>query len=70
MEELAKDVEAEEKNYTSDIRREIDKKREEDMKVLVAKLEDLKGPPTEIPEYKDAYKVITILLWNTLSTLL
>ncbi|XP_076175539.1 uncharacterized protein LOC143150865 isoform X3 [Ptiloglossa arizonensis] len=29
---------------------------EEEMKMLVSKLEDLKGPPLGIPEYKDAYK--------------
>ncbi|XP_034946885.1 uncharacterized protein [Chelonus insularis] len=29
---------------------------EEDMKMIVSKLEHLKGPPLEVPEYKDAYK--------------
>ncbi|XP_043287622.1 uncharacterized protein [Venturia canescens] len=32
------------------------RKKEDDMKVLVSKLEELKGPPLEVPEYKDAYK--------------
>lgn len=32
-------------------------KKDVEMKMLVSKLEDLKGPPLEIPEYKDAYKV-------------
>ena len=31
--------------------------KEQDMRMLVSKLEDLKGPPLEVPEYKDAYKV-------------
>ncbi|CAD1478314.1 unnamed protein product, partial [Heterotrigona itama] len=30
--------------------------KDEEMRMLVSKLEDLKGPPLEIPEYKDAYK--------------
>lgn len=33
------------------------RKKEEEMKMLVSKLEDLKGPPMGVPEYKDAYKV-------------
>ncbi|XP_066583179.1 uncharacterized protein [Prorops nasuta] len=32
------------------------KKQEEEMKWLLTKLEDLKGPAMEIPEYRDAYK--------------
>ncbi|XP_043258873.1 uncharacterized protein LOC122401040 [Colletes gigas] len=37
-------------------KRKETKTKEEEMKMLVSKLEDLKGPPLEIPEYKDAYK--------------
>lgn len=37
-------------------------RKDEDMKMLVSKLEDLKGPPLEIPEYKDAYKVVKYFL--------
>ncbi|KAH0554039.1 hypothetical protein KQX54_007185 [Cotesia glomerata] len=37
-------------------RQEQEWKKEEDMNILVSKLEDLKGPPLGIPEYKDAYK--------------
>lgn len=29
-----------------------------EMKLLLEKLENLRGPPLEIPEYKDAYRVI------------
>ncbi|XP_033330525.1 uncharacterized protein LOC117222747 isoform X2 [Megalopta genalis] len=52
MGELNKDVEEEEKKR----REQKEKKTEEEMKMLVSKLEDLKGPPLEVPEYKDAYK--------------
>ncbi|XP_017756455.1 PREDICTED: uncharacterized protein LOC108548152 [Eufriesea mexicana] len=48
-----KDIEEEEK--TQKVLKEKQKKDAE-MKMLVSKLEDLKGPPLEIPEYKDAYK--------------
>ncbi|XP_043514710.1 uncharacterized protein LOC122531139 [Frieseomelitta varia] len=39
-------------------KRELKEKqqKDEEMRMLVSKLEDLKGPPLEIPEYKDAYK--------------
>lgn len=33
------------------------RKKDEEMKMLVSKLEDLNGRPLEIPEYRDAYKV-------------
>ncbi|XP_053979117.1 uncharacterized protein LOC128876625 isoform X2 [Hylaeus volcanicus] len=42
-------------NSEKEMRKEKNAK-EEEMKMLVSKLEDLKGPPLEIPEYKDAYK--------------
>lgn len=37
--------------------KEKKQQKDEEMRMLVSKLEDLKGPPLEIPEYKDAYKV-------------
>lgn len=43
-------------------RQEQEWKKEEDMNMLVSKLEDLKGPPLGIPEYKDAYKVNILFL--------
>lgn len=33
------------------------KRKNKELEVLVSRLEDLKCPPLEIPEYKDAYKV-------------
>lgn len=33
-------------------------KKDEEMRMLVSKLEDLNGRPLEIPEYRDAYKVL------------
>lgn len=33
------------------------KEKSKELEMLVSKLEDLKCPPLEIPEYKDAYKV-------------
>ncbi|KAL6263913.1 hypothetical protein P5V15_003994 [Pogonomyrmex californicus] len=35
---------------------EEERKKDEEMKMLVSKLEDLNGRPLEIPEYRDAYK--------------
>ena len=32
-------------------------KKEEEMKLLVSKLEELQSTPIPLPEYKDAYKV-------------
>ncbi|XP_076661469.1 uncharacterized protein LOC143365295 isoform X2 [Halictus rubicundus] len=52
MSELNRDIEEEEKRRNE--RKE--KRTEEEMKMLVSKLEDLKCPPLEVPEYKDAYK--------------
>ncbi|XP_076246760.1 uncharacterized protein LOC143186840 isoform X2 [Calliopsis andreniformis] len=52
MNELNRDVEEEEIRQ----KEQREKKKEEEMKMLVSKLEDLKGPPLGIPEYKDAYK--------------
>lgn len=57
MAEHAKDLEDKE-NKTKDGEKEEEKRhKKEEMKMLVSKLEDLKGPPLEIPEYKAAYKV-------------
>lgn len=56
MAEHAKDLEDKE-NKTKDGEKEEEKRhKKEEMKMLVSKLEDLKGPPLEIPEYKAAYK--------------
>lgn len=33
------------------------KEKNKELEMLVSRLEDLKCPPLEIPEYKDAYKV-------------
>jgi hypothetical protein len=46
--------------------REQEEKRnkDEEMKMLVSKLEDLNGRPLEIPEYRDAYKVFLVLPRN------
>ncbi|XP_015431263.1 PREDICTED: uncharacterized protein LOC107187634 [Dufourea novaeangliae] len=52
MRELNRDVEEEERRQ----KQQKEKKKEEEMKMLVSKLEDLKSPPLEVPEYKDAYK--------------
>ncbi|XP_031830751.1 uncharacterized protein LOC116426228 isoform X2 [Nomia melanderi] len=52
MSELNKDIEREERERKV----QKEKKTEEEMQMLVSKLEDLKGPPLEVPEYKDAYK--------------
>lgn len=52
MSELNRDIEEEERRQ----KERKEKKKEEEMKMLVSKLEDLKGPPLGIPEYKDAYK--------------
>lgn len=38
---------------------EEERKKDEEMKMLVSKLEDLNGRPLEVPEYRDAYKVGT-----------
>ncbi|XP_012536680.2 uncharacterized protein LOC105836883 [Monomorium pharaonis] len=35
---------------------EEERRKDEEMKMLVSKLEDLNGRPLEIPEYRDAYK--------------
>ncbi|CAL7943591.1 unnamed protein product [Xylocopa violacea] len=51
---LKKDSEEEEKKQKELKEKQ---KRDEEMKMLVSKLEDLKCPPLEVPEYKDAYKV-------------
>lgn len=37
------------------------RKKDEEIKILVSKLEDLNGRPLEIPEYRDAYKVYILL---------
>lgn len=57
MAELAKDAEEEEEKKKREEEERSRLRKEEEMKLLVSKLEDLKGPPLEIPEYKDAYKV-------------
>lgn len=49
-------------NHDDEYTNEKQKNKEEDMQLLVTKLEDLKGPPMEVPEYKDSYKVIKIFL--------
>lgn len=36
------------------------KRKDEEMRMLVSKLEDLNGRPLEIPEYRDAYKVFIL----------
>jgi len=40
---------------------EENRKKDEEIKILVSKLEDLNGRPLEIPEYRDAYKVFIVL---------
>ena len=52
MSELKADAQGERRRKEQNER----KKKEDEMKMLVSKLEDLKGPALEIPEYKDAYK--------------
>lgn len=44
--------------------------KEENMKFLVSKLEDLKGLPLGIPEYKDAYKVLYLKKKNNKTNLI
>ncbi|XP_014610015.1 PREDICTED: uncharacterized protein LOC106789947 [Polistes canadensis] len=60
MAELARDVEEEEEEEEKRRKREEEEKEEakkdKEMQMLVSKLEELKSPPLEIPEYKDAYK--------------
>lgn len=69
MAQLSKDVEAEEERARKERdKTESENQREGDMKVLVQKLENLKSPIPDIPEYKDAYKVdpsSSIFLKNT-----
>lgn len=36
------------------------RKKDEEMRMLVSKLEDLNGRPLEIPEYRDVYKVNSV----------
>ncbi|XP_019701066.1 uncharacterized protein LOC105192067 [Harpegnathos saltator] len=38
------------------LERKEDRKKDEEMRMLVSKLEDLNGRPLDIPEYRDAYK--------------
>ncbi|KAG7205450.1 hypothetical protein KM043_007440 [Ampulex compressa] len=63
MSELNKDVEKEEQEQEEEEEEERKRRerfekemRDEEMKMLVSKLEDLQGPPLEVPEYRDAYK--------------
>lgn len=53
MHESSKDSEKEKKKRKELIEKQ---RKDEEMKMLVSKLEDLKTSPLEIPEYKDAYK--------------
>lgn len=53
MHESNKDTEEEKKRRKELIEKQ---RKDEEMKILVSKLEDLKTSPLEIPEYKDAYK--------------
>lgn len=39
---------------------EEERRKDEEMKMLVSKLEDLNGRSLEIPEYRDAYKVFAV----------
>lgn len=52
----------EEEEEANDERTRRSSNKEAEMRMLVSKLEDLKGnhPPLEIPEYKAAYKVRTL----------
>lgn len=36
------------------------RRKDEEMKMLVSQLEDLNGRPLEIPEYRDSYKVCVL----------
>ncbi|KAK2584923.1 hypothetical protein KPH14_002519 [Odynerus spinipes] len=54
MAELAREVEEEEKKKREE--EEEETRKDKEMQMLVSKLEELKSPPLEIPEYKDAYK--------------
>lgn len=54
MAERAKDNNKEE-SWMRD--QEEERRKDEEMKMLVSKLEDLNGRPLEIPEYRDAFKV-------------
>ncbi|KAF7388565.1 hypothetical protein HZH68_012507 [Vespula germanica] len=60
MAELARDIEEEEKEEEEKKKKreeeEEEAKKDKEMQMLVSKLEELKSPPLEIPEYKDAYK--------------
>lgn len=63
MAELAKDIQTEEEKKQKEEEDEKNRvKREDEMKLLVSKLEGLNGPPLEVPEYKDAYKVYNFLI--------
>ncbi|XP_011863411.1 PREDICTED: uncharacterized protein LOC105559602 isoform X2 [Vollenhovia emeryi] len=53
MTERAKDDSEEDRWMRS---QEEERRKDEEMKMLVSKLEDLNGRPLEIPEYRDAYK--------------
>lgn len=55
--ELVKDEEEEDRRIKSFEQKE-NRKKDEEMRMLVSKLEDLNGRPLEIPEYRDAYKVL------------
>lgn len=55
--DVKEDTLADESRTRNEREEEKRRKKEEDMKMLVSKLEELKGPPLEVPEYKDAYKV-------------
>lgn len=53
--EMAKDNNEEDRWMRS---QEEERRKDEEMKILVSKLEDLNGRSLEIPEYRDAYKVL------------
>lgn len=53
--EMAKDNNEEDRWMRS---QEEERRKDEEMKMLVSKLEDLNGRPLEVPEYRDAYKVL------------
>ena len=61
MNDLVKDLEDEEEKKRKEEEEEAEeerrRKKEEEIKMLVSKLENLKGYPLGIPEYKAAYKV-------------
>lgn len=52
------DDEQEEDRRMRAFEREENRKKDEEMKMLVSRLEDLNGRPLEVPEYRDAYKVL------------